>query len=615
MTTTAPDTTSGRRRTILHLGRRLPLMVAAALVPLVPGAPAFAADNVICVGAPAGPCNETAASISAAITAANANGVADTILVGPGTYSDGPYDLNGSLHAVSLKGAGQDATFLTLPAAASEDTYLSAYQATVQDLTITMAAATSTNDTALNLFHATAVAIRVDGAGTHNATAVEVTSSAISMSAVQMGTDSDNYGVFSRGDSTVTDSTITGEGGFVHSGANTTDSVSRVVINAGYQGIATDSGTVNVDDAVIDLGASAGTGLAAVNFNASISPRAINANHVTVVGGAAGSKGAWAYAANPNALQLSTIQLDNSIVRGPATALEAIAGNNGAQGGPSTATITTSYSSWSTKTETSLANGTAQVVIGPGNLNADPAFADAAGGNYRLTPGSPVADHGDPAPAGPASDLDGHARVADSDGNGTAVRDMGAYELDAAAPPGTPADTVAPETTVLTGPIGPTADATPTFTFSSESGAGFACKVDAGAFAACSGPAGSHTTAPLGDGAHTFFVRATDAASNVDATPAARSFTVDTVAPATTIKSKPAKVVTRQTVKFRFSSNETGVTFTCKLDKRAWRPCTSPKKLRIKVGQHRFSVRATDAAGNTDATPARYRFRRVHSPS
>lgn len=511
-------------------------MAGAALLPLVPAAPAFAADNVICVGNPVGACNQNAASISAAITAANANSVADTILLGPGTYSDGPYDLNGWAHPLTLKGAGQDATFLTLPAAASADSYVTASYATVQDLTVKMAAATSLSDAGLELLLSTAVAVTVDGAGTQDATGIVATSSAVSMSAVKMPIGTDDRGIFSLGGATVSDSTINGDFGFAHSG-NEADTLSRAMIEAGVLGVSATSGTVTVDDAVIDLGSSAGAGLAAVNLNASASPKAILANHVTIVGGAAGSKGAYADAANPDVLQVSTIQLTNSIIRGPATDLVVTAGNKGGLGGPSTATITTSYSSWSTKSETAAANGTAQVVVGPGNLDVDPAFRNAAGGDYRLMAGSPVVDHGDPAAAGPTADLDGQARVVDGDGNGTAVRDMGAYELSVVPVPVVPA------------PVAPAAAVS------------------------------------------------------------------DTVAPGTRFTSKPKKVVTKGTVRFRFSSNETGVTFTCRLDKRAWRSCTSPKKVKVKVGKHRFSVRATDAAGNTDATPATYRFKRVHSPS
>ena len=61
---------------------------------------------------------------------------------------------------------------------------------------------------------------------------------------------------------------------------------------------------------------------------------------------------------------------------------------------------------------------------GPGNLNADPQFANPAAGNYRLLVGSPAVDAGVAMPwMSGAVDLDGRPRVA-----GTAP-DMGAYEL------------------------------------------------------------------------------------------------------------------------------------------------------------------------------------------
>ncbi len=85
-------------------------------------------------------------------------------------------------------------------------------------------------------------------------------------------------------------------------------------------------------------------------------------------------------------------------------------------------------------------------------------------------------------------------------------------------------DTKAPQTTIDAGPVGVANDSTPTFEFSaSEPGSSFECSIDGGAFAVCSSP---HTTASLADGAHTFAVRAIDAAGHPDPTPATRSFTL-----------------------------------------------------------------------------------------
>ena len=83
--------------------------------------------------------------------------------------------------------------------------------------------------------------------------------------------------------------------------------------------------------------------------------------------------------------------------------------------------------------------------------------------------------------------------------------------------------------------------------------------MDAGAWADCTSP---WTTAALSDGAHTVSVRATDVAGNTDASPATRSFTVDTApppdttAPDTTITSGPTGTTNDSTPTFAFTATE-----------------------------------------------------------
>src|SRR6185436_9271872 len=56
---------------------------------------------------------------------------------------------------------------------------------------------------------------------------------------------------------------------------------------------------------------------------------------------------------------------------------------------------------------------------------------------------------------------------------------------------------------------------------------------------------------------------------------------------------------------FSFSSSETGSTFECRVDGAGWAACSSPETLgALGAGSHTFDVRATDAALNTDTTPA-----------
>lgn len=79
----------------------------------------------------------------------------------------------------------------------------------------------------------------------------------------------------------------------------------------------------------------------------------------------------------------------------------------------------------------------------------------------------------------------------------------------------------------------------------------------------------------------------------------------DTTAPDTSLLRGPEGAVRRPAATFTFVSSEPGSTFTCSLDGAAWEPCRSPATVTgLGQGEHEMRVRATDAAGNTDASPA-----------
>jgi hypothetical protein len=179
-------------------------------------------------------------------------------------------------------------------------------------------------------------------------------------------------------------------------------------------------------------------------------------------------------------------------------------------------------------------------------------------------------------------------------------------------PPGSP-DTTAPDTTLTGQPLATTSSTTATFTFTGSdnvTAAGsltYQCLLDGpsdGTYTACTSPRQLNGLAP---GSHIFRVRARDAAGNVDATPSFYSWTVDQTAPETIITSGPTSTTTSTSATFQFLSPETESTFACSLDSAPFAGCVSPASYSsLAVGAHTLAVRATDAAGNTDATPASY---------
>ena len=83
----------------------------------------------------------------------------------------------------------------------------------------------------------------------------------------------------------------------------------------------------------------------------------------------------------------------------------------------------------------------------------------------------------------------------------------------------------------------------------------------------------------------------------------------DTTPPDTSIASGPSGTISSSSASFSFSATEAGSSFECKLDAGSWAACSSPRELTgLSEGSHNFSVRAKDAAGNTDASEATRSF-------
>jgi hypothetical protein len=92
-------------------------------------------------------------------------------------------------------------------------------------------------------------------------------------------------------------------------------------------------------------------------------------------------------------------------------------------------------------------------------------------------------------------------------------------------------DTTPPESSIIFGPSGTTNSTSATLGFTASEPAKFECSLDAAPFEACTSPVSYDA---LAEGSHTFRVRATDSAGNIESTPAERTWTIDTVPPTIT---------------------------------------------------------------------------------
>jgi hypothetical protein len=180
-------------------------------------------------------------------------------------------------------------------------------------------------------------------------------------------------------------------------------------------------------------------------------------------------------------------------------------------------------------------------------------------------------------------------------------------------------DTLGPDATITTGPIGVTNDQTPTFSFSSsEPDSTFVCNLNLIGRSACSSPSTFNLFDSEFNSLEVFAVdRAGNGGVSVD-----RSFRIDpeydpeTNPPFTAIiggTSYPATFDSTHTVSdptptFSFASSKSGSTFECALDDAPYSPCSSPLTAsHLGDGQHVLLVRSIDAAGRV-GPPDREQF-------
>lgn len=147
----------------------------------------------------------------------------------------------------------------------------------------------------------------------------------------------------------------------------------------------------------------------------------LTADSVTIIGdGSTSPPTTGGLSTSESGGESASLTLRNSILRNVPRSIAVATGV-----GTGIASATASYSNYDPATAGAIDGpGTESFTPGPGNLNVDPLFTP---GGFSLSAASPLIDRGDPATPG-GLDFRGAPLLFDGNGDGTARRDMGAFE-------------------------------------------------------------------------------------------------------------------------------------------------------------------------------------------
>lgn len=421
------------------------------------GAPSASA-NTYCAPAP---CSDGTpeATIQDAITAAHNNTGPDTVSIAPGTWNIG-HDLTIGDPDTSIHGAGIGVTNLTEDAPTGSYRYdvVEGTMASLSDLTLQLPTDVtpgknsdveggSIDQGVLERVRVALAPGATIGSGINDGQASGLLlwgSSQLRDSQIALGPDVDSEGLQTLGNNVVANVSVSAKEAFVTNaqssgGTPKTVQASDVRIE-GQRPLEVSDGNLELSDSLIDgRTMPPGEDIGAAEVCACISADAIGSltlDRVTIAGnGDPGESALFATSLESGHTTTLTARHVTAWPFGRTLSLDTAAG---------TLNATIAYSNLDTSAAKVVDEGpgtsTLSETFSPGNRAGNPLFRDLAGGDFRLSAGSPAIDIGGPdLIPGAATDLNGDPRPIDGDGDGVAQDDAGAFEYEPSspAPPGT----------------------------------------------------------------------------------------------------------------------------------------------------------------------------------